>query len=61
MANCAIGSVRGYDEIVPKHLNVVTESRFYTDIGALYEETEPIKTGVIPGKNIFCSLLIFFS
>lgn len=29
MANCAVGSVLGYDEIVPELLNLVTESRKY--------------------------------
>ena len=29
MSDCAIGSVKGYDEIVPELLNVVTETRKY--------------------------------
>ena len=42
MSNCAIGSVKGYDEIVPELLNVVTETR-------KYRVPEPIE-GIIPGK-----------
>ena len=31
MSICAVGSVKGYDEIVPELLNVVEESRKYQD------------------------------
>jgi len=42
MTNCAIGSVRGYDEIVPELLQIVTEKRKYKYL----EGNE----GIIPGK-----------
>ena len=29
MANSAIASVRGYDELYPHHLNIVSEARLY--------------------------------
>ncbi|KAJ3208826.1 hypothetical protein HDU67_006518 [Dinochytrium kinnereticum] len=29
MANCAVGSVKGFDEVIPELLNVVTETRKY--------------------------------
>ncbi|KAJ3192406.1 hypothetical protein HK101_006611 [Irineochytrium annulatum] len=48
MSNCAIGSVKGYDEIVPELLNVVTESRKYR----LPEDYE----GIMPAKSILLGL-----
>lgn len=30
MTSCAIGSVKGYDELYPKLLNLVTEKRLYS-------------------------------
>eukprot|EP00842_Homolaphlyctis_polyrhiza_P003324 jgi/Hompol1/3993/HPOL_000689-RA len=48
MSMCAIGSVKGYDEIVPELLNVVTESRKYR----LPDTFE----GIIPAKSILNSL-----
>ncbi|KAJ8327597.1 bifunctional 4-alpha-glucanotransferase/amylo-alpha-1,6-glucosidase [Batrachochytrium dendrobatidis] len=44
MSTCAVGSVKGYDEIVPELLNVVTESRKYR----LPDSFE----GIFPAKSI---------
>ncbi|KAJ3227740.1 hypothetical protein HK099_000413 [Clydaea vesicula] len=45
MTDCAIGSVKGYDEIVPELLNVVNETRKYR----IPDKNE----GIIPAKSIF--------
>ncbi|KAI8845837.1 glucanotransferase domain of glycogen debranching enzyme-domain-containing protein [Chytriomyces cf. hyalinus JEL632] len=48
MTACAVGSVKGFDEVVPELLNVVTETRKYR----LAEEYE----GIIPAKSILLDL-----
>ncbi|KAJ3269829.1 hypothetical protein HDV01_000877 [Terramyces sp. JEL0728] len=48
MSNCAIGSVKGYDEILPKLLDVVQETRKYR----LPKPTE----GIIPAKTVLNKL-----
>jgi len=48
MTNCACGSVRGYDEIVPELLNVVTEKRKY--------RIPDMEDGIIPAKSILQKL-----
>ncbi|KXS11729.1 glycoside hydrolase family 133 protein [Gonapodya prolifera JEL478] len=44
MASCAIGSVKGYDEIIPELLNVVHESRKY--------KVAKLDDGIIRAKSI---------
>ena len=39
MASCAVGSVRGFDQLAPEHLNIVSEQRKYSFPGNL----EPIE------------------
>ncbi|KAJ3123418.1 hypothetical protein HK098_001911 [Nowakowskiella sp. JEL0407] len=48
MANCAVGSVKGFDEIVPHLLNVVTETRKYR----VPSEEE----GIVPTRRILNGL-----
>lgn len=48
MTNCAIGSVKGFDEIVPELLNVVHETRKY--------RVPDMVEGIIPAKSTFQSL-----
>lgn len=50
MSTCAVGSVKGYDEIVPKLLDVVNETRKYR----LPKDNEGILPGII--SHIFLSL-----
>ncbi|RKO90442.1 glucanotransferase domain of glycogen debranching enzyme-domain-containing protein, partial [Blyttiomyces helicus] len=51
MANCAVGSVKGYDEIVPELLNVVTETRKY--------RVPAVEEGIIHGKPILSASTLY--
>jgi glycogen debranching enzyme len=52
MANCASGSTRGYDELVPEHISVVEETRTYSKL-----PTEiTLDTGIIQGKRLMNQL-----
>uniref|UniRef100_A0A8C4WV81 Glycogen debranching enzyme n=1 Tax=Eptatretus burgeri TaxID=7764 RepID=A0A8C4WV81_EPTBU len=52
MANCSIGSTRGYDELVPHQISVVTEERKYAEWG---NGQQPgivgLASGIIAGKR----------
>ncbi|KAI1280935.1 Glycogen debranching enzyme [Halotydeus destructor] len=61
MSSCATGSNRGYDELVPHHINIVTEKRKY----ALWTEDEKLpldgslvssKSGILLAKKAFNDL-----
>jgi glycogen debranching enzyme len=52
MTDCAVGSVKGYDEIVPELLNIVTETRKYR-LPSSFE-------GIIPGLDLLIFYIIFY-
>ncbi|XP_041357957.1 glycogen debranching enzyme-like isoform X2 [Gigantopelta aegis] len=59
MACCAIGSNRGYDQLVPHHIHIVKEERLYTawtsseSEGPMYIS---LKSGITAGKKVLNQL-----
>jgi len=51
MAHCSTGSTRGYDELVPHHIDVVHETRFYPRWGYQSKHVNE-KTGIIQIKQL---------
>ncbi|XP_029473325.1 glycogen debranching enzyme [Rhinatrema bivittatum] len=55
MACCATGSTRGYDELVPHQISVVSEERFYTKWNPKATPGSPgevnLQSGIIAGKQ----------
>lgn len=54
MSCCAVGSTRGYDEVLPKAINLITETRHY--------QVPDTKIGIIAARSILNKLhkVIFF-
>uniref|UniRef100_A0A1A9WR90 Glycogen debranching enzyme n=1 Tax=Glossina brevipalpis TaxID=37001 RepID=A0A1A9WR90_9MUSC len=52
MACCAIGSSRGYDELVPHHIHIVDEKRTYQ----AWDKEADLNTGIIAAKRALNTL-----
>ncbi|CAD6192035.1 unnamed protein product [Caenorhabditis auriculariae] len=54
MASCAVGSNRGYDELIRHHIHVVTEKRLYSNWER--EEEVSLKKGMISARKVLNNL-----
>lgn len=64
MSNCSTGSTRGYDELVPQHIDVVHEKRLYSQWGKVYHHSPQYineKTGIIQVKRALNKLHIYLA
>lgn len=52
MSSCAVGSTRGFDELVPHHINVVTETRVYS----AWSNEINFTNGILRAKSIMNKL-----
>ncbi|CAI4224223.1 unnamed protein product [Auanema sp. JU1783] len=57
MATCATGSTRGYDELVPFPINVVTETRPYH----IYEKSSLETVGIVKARKLLNDLHVHLS
>ena len=60
MSNCSTGSNRGYDELVPHHIDVVHERRFYPKWGLKDKQTNE-KSGMIKLKKSLNQLHVYLA
>ena len=58
MAHCSTASNRGYDELVPHHIDVVHETRFYASWGRQDQQQVNESTGMIALKKALNQLHI---
>lgn len=60
MSDCAVGSTRGFDELVPHHVNVVTEQRPYSKWKSAETKKNlnevDLKNGILRGKLLMNNL-----
>ncbi|KAL8625730.1 hypothetical protein ACOMHN_044005 [Nucella lapillus] len=58
MANCAVGSNRGYDQLVPHHVDVVEEKREYPSWGKDTDQNKNVNlsVGITNGKRVLNNL-----
>ena len=54
MSCCAVGSNRGYDELVPHHIHVVNESR-------LYKPLQEVDRGILSAKKVINDLHFYMA
>jgi hypothetical protein len=60
MARCAIGSTRGYDSLIPKRIDLATETRQYEIIDFHPESMFRKNYGIFMARKFFNDLHTYF-